>query len=57
MNIELTPEQEDMVVLQVLIATLHLDEYTGDDALSRAMNVVLAYYSVPGTWKEGMYDS
>ena len=27
-----------------------------DEALIRALNVVIAYYSIPGTWREGSYD-
>lgn len=27
-----------------------------DDAINYYLNKLIAYYSVPGTWKEGMYD-
>ena len=55
-TVELTPEQVQAVTLQELKSDLRYLKETDDPSLYRAMNVVIAYYSVPGTWKEGSYD-
>ena len=57
-TITLTQDQIESVVREDLVDCLGLAEQDEDDpALIRALHVVIAYYSVPGTYMEGAYDS
>lgn len=50
----------DQLVRDSLIQSLDihqkLDEVDEDDKLSLALNIVIAYYSLVGEYKEGKYD-
>jgi hypothetical protein len=49
----------DDIILQDLLeqsAMLEQDGTEQDAALARALHVVIAFYSVPGTYMEGAYD-
>jgi hypothetical protein len=56
-NIELTQESVDTLILTELVQILHDTQVKEDLALIKSLNVVIAYYSVPGTYKEGSYDA
>jgi hypothetical protein len=52
-------EQETMDILvreELLDARKMVQEMGDDPALVRALDVVIAYYSAPGTYMEGCYD-
>ena len=55
MKIELTEKARTDIVKQCLIDDLECC-HADDEALERALHVVIAYYSVPGTYMEGAYD-
>jgi len=49
----------DDIILQDLLEQLAMLEQDGseqDATLVRALHVVIAFYSVPGTYMEGAYD-
>ncbi len=56
--IELTHDSTTELIRDTLKEDLALEQDTEvpDNALCTALNVVIAYYSIPGTWKEGSYD-
>ena len=59
MNIETLTDLIDPEVLDVLMRAeleSHLEIAAGDTALINALNVVIAYFSVPGTYLEGAFD-
>ncbi len=55
MKIEITEKSRDRLVRECLKDTLQYC-HADDAALERALHVVIAYYSVPGSYMEGAYD-
>lgn len=56
-SLEIDLDQAEIVARDYLIDLLDMLEQVGDDpATADAINRVIAYMSVPGTWKEGAYD-
>jgi hypothetical protein len=57
MRIKLTPEQTDEVVVGELAEQIQRGLHEKDGSLYRSLHVVLAYYSIPGKFMEGAYDT
>jgi len=57
MKLLLTEDQEDDVVLAALKKCLQRTGIEFDSVLLRSFNHVIAYYSVPDEWEDGVYDS
>lgn len=53
MNIRLTNDQVDEIILRGLLGTV---DYIEGETLKNAIHTVIAYYSVPGTYADGVYD-
>lgn len=49
-------EYTDEFVREDLLESLKFAKENGDMALTNALHTVIAYYSVPGTYREGSYD-
>lgn len=49
-------EVVDEFVREELVDSLKYAEENRDQALTNALHTVIAYYSVPGTYREGSYD-
>ena len=47
----------DELVREDLLESLQFAKENRDQALVNALHTVIAYYSVPGTYREGSYDS
>ena len=52
-EVELEYDQVGRVAREYLIDLL---EYCDDSKLSESVNDIIAYMSIPGTWREGKYD-
>lgn len=49
-------EHTDEFVREDLVQSLQFAQENRDHALTNALHTVIAYYSVPGTYREGSYD-
>lgn len=58
MNIDLTEEQKEYITRELLVDVLeNLNvEVEGWDDVKLSLEKLIAYYSVPGTYKDGKYD-
>ncbi len=62
MKVEITAEGADDTVVKVLTELVHyygrIETYEeADPDLIEAMHMVIAYFSVPGEYMDGLYDS
>lgn len=59
MNIDLTAEQKEYLTRELLVCALEdldLEVEDGWDDVKLSLETLIAYYSVPGTYKDGKYD-
>ncbi len=59
MNIDLTAEQKEKLTREFLVDVLEeleVDVETGWDDVKVSLKTLIAYFSVPGTYKDGKYD-
>ena len=60
MNIDLTAEQKEKLTREILVDVLEgleVDvETQGWDDVKVSLETLIAYFSVPGTYKDGKYD-
>lgn len=59
MNIDLTAEQKEKLTREFLVDVLEeleVDVEKGWDDVKVSLETLIAYFSVPGTYKDGKYD-
>ena len=56
-TLKLEYEQVSTLVRENLIESLDMTDAVAEPKLFEALNHVIAYYSVPGTWMGGLYDN
>jgi len=53
MNIDITHDQVDSIVKNALVEMLEVEK---NPEIVNAMNIIIAYFSVPQTWANGEFD-